>query len=140
MEYDLTKIAADYHLQTTNTRPQIAKNIISQYLTLTSTEIVQFSADPRSLTPAQIIKQLKHSLNNASPSLFNDLHLLVYETLAKHYHGSFVDYSEAVFSGPVIKRTKFQESVFYQMYHKDKGKFRLETLTIRRKCNKPEFI
>lgn len=121
MEHDLTCIATDYNLQSTITRPKTIKHIYTEYLTSTSPALVKFSAEPRSPSPEKVIQCLQNSINNSAPSLFNDLHFLVYETLTKHHHGTFIDSNEAVYSGPTVKRTGFKDSVFWQMYEKDKS-------------------
>lgn len=121
MEHDLTQLATDYNIQSTITRPKLIKHIYTEYLTHTSPAVVMFSAEPRSPSPEKVIQVLQNSLNNSSPSLMNDLFFLVYETLAKHYHGTFVNSDQVVYSGPVVNKTVFKDSVFWQMYEKDKS-------------------
>jgi hypothetical protein len=114
-------MATDYNSHSTAIRLKHSKQLFTNYLNDGTSTMVKFSAEPRLPSPAKVVQHLKQSLNNFAPSLFNDLHFLVYETLAKHYNGTFVDSHEVVYSGPVVKRIHFKDSVFFQMYEKDKG-------------------
>ena len=84
---------------------------------------ITFSAEQRSPSHSQIIHDIKNSINNPAPSIFNSLHLLLYETLLKHYDGTFLDANQVIYCGPTAKRVKFTDSVFFQMYQSDKGMF-----------------
>ena len=104
-------------------RLQSAKYIYSQYLSSFASTPVTFSSEPREPSARKIIQQFRRNMESCSPNLFDEISLIVFETLEKHYDGTFLDPDDVVWSGPSGKsrNANFVNSAFGQMLVKDQG-------------------